>query len=418
MSSIDKAATSFIHDLDALREILPPVMAMAITIRRDAAKRHLDYLEEHGTFVREEEEDGAKNKVFHLDASQTREISRIEKQHLRSKTATTLLPRTFLVSFVSVYDAFLGRLITALLQEKPEVLNSSARQLTYKELKDFTDLDSARTHILEQEVESVLRESHFEQFKWLERTFDVKLRDGLSAWPIFIELTERRNLFVHCHGKVSSQYLRCCSDHKALPTGIGLGDTLEADNKYLVTAYKCLYEIGTKLSQVLWRKTKPDQLVQADEALNKICYELLVEEKYDLATRLLEFGVKTLPKHGSEVTKRIFVINLAQAYKFSGKAQECLDELSKMDWSACAEHFNLCVAVLKDDYALASQVMRSIGDSGSLSKQEYIDWPVFRKFRESDEFKEAFLEIFKEKPQTVQTVSEPPQPPTEDGPES
>lgn len=414
MSAIDKAASSFIHDLDALREILPPVMTMAIKIRKDSSKRHLEYLEEHGTFISEEEDLGVKNKVYNLDASRSREISRIEKQHLRSRTATKLLPRTFLVSFVSVYDAYLGRLITALLQEKPEVLNSSARQLTYKELKDFTDLEAARNHILEQEVESILRESHSEQFKWLERTFDVKLREGLSAWATFIELTERRNLFVHCHGKVSSQYLKCCGDHKALVAGIGLGDTLEADNKYLVGAYKCLYEIGVKLSQVLWRKTKPDQLLDADEALNKIAYELLVDEKYDLATRLLEFGVKTLPRHGSEVTKRIFVINLAQAYKFSGKEQECLDDLSKMDWSACTEQFNLCVAVLKDDFAGAAQIMLLIGVAGTISRQEYIDWPVFRKFRESDEFKDAYIQMFKETPHTVQTVSEAAQSPKDE----
>jgi hypothetical protein len=298
-----------------------------------------------------------------------------------------------LVSFVSTYDAFLGNLVRALFESKPEVLNSSGKQLTYKELVTFNDLVAAREHIVDCEVDSLLRKSHSEQFEWLEKTFDLKLREGLESWPVFIELTERRNLFVHCHGKASSQYLKVCADQKADTTGVAIGTTLDAKRPYLIDAYKCLYEIGVKLSQVLWRKLRPDEIAEADSALISIAFELLVLEKFDLANRLLKFATR-LPRHSSEANKRIFLVNLAQSYKFSGQQEKCLATLSTIDWSACSDNFAVCVAVLKDNYAEAATIMRRIGVDGQIKRHEYIDWPVFREFRKSEEFSAAYTEIF------------------------
>src|SRR5690606_26404612 len=114
-------------------------------------------------------------------------------------------PRSLLVSLVSHFDAYVGRLIRAIYLRKPELLNSSERKLSFEELVRYDSIEAVREFVIEKEVESVLRGSHVEQFRWMERTYDVPLTKGLDSWPLFVELMERRNLFVHTDGIVSSQ---------------------------------------------------------------------------------------------------------------------------------------------------------------------------------------------------------------------
>jgi len=398
VSSFQRAASSFAHDLDALREMLDPVMAIALHVSRGAAKKHLEELEKLGTLQSEE----GTTRIYEVPVEHMRQVDKIYRKNSRAATATKLLPRTFLVSFVSVYDAYLGRLIKVLLETTPEILDSSERQLAYKQLSAYASIEDARAGLIEAEVESVLRQSHCEQFKWLEGKFKLKLREGLASWPSFIELTERRNLFVHTHGVVSSQYISVCRTHGCAVESVTLGSTLEADKDYLIESYKCLYEIGIKLSQVLWRKLKSGEMQQADAALNRFAYDLLVDEKYDIATRLLEFAVKVLKRYSSDSYRRMFIVNLAQAYKFSGKEGLCKELVSKEDWSACSDDYSVCISVLKDEFGEAAKVMERIGISGPLRERDYIDWPIFRKFRESSEFRSAFKKIFGRDPMGTQ----------------
>ncbi len=389
MSPIRKATEAYINDLDALRGMIDPLIIVTELIGERVNEDHLKALEEHGEEI--DAEGQARN--FKIPPEHLQKVRQISRKNEQFRAAKQLMPRTFLVSFVSTYDAFLGNLIQALFEIKPEVLNSSGKQLTYKELVAFTSIDAARAHVVDSEVESLLRKSHSEQLDWIEKTFDIKLREGLDSWSNFIELTERRNLFVHCHGKVSAQYIKTCSEHGADISDVAIGKTLNAERDYLVGAYKCLYEIGVKLSQVLWRKLKPDELELADNALTSIAFELLVLEKYDLANRLLKFGVK-LPRHSSDAGKRIMLVNLAQSYKFMEIQEQCLSTLSTMDWSACSDDFALCVTVLKDNFQEAAKLMHKIGKEGAIKRHEYIDWPIFKEFRKSTEFTAAYTEIF------------------------
>jgi len=389
MSTIQKATESYINDLDALRGMIEPLMIVTEALGQTVDGEHLKALEQHGEEMAPE---GA-TRNFNIPPEHLQKIRHLGQKAAHYQTAKELLPRTFLVSFVSTYDAFLGNLVHALFDAKPEVLNSSGKQFTYKDLVSFTDIEAARTHVVNSEVESLLRKSHSEQFDWLEKTFDMKLREGLESWPTFIELTERRNLFVHCHGKASSHYLKVCRENKVNTTGVAVGTTLDANRQYLINAYKCLYELGVKLSQVLWRKLKPLELEAADDALISIAFELLVLEKYDIANRVLTFATK-LPKHSSEITTRIFLINLGQSYKFMDKQDQCLTVLNTMDWSACSYNFVICVAVLKDKFIEACEIMQRIGNQGSIKRHEYIDWPVFKEFRKSPEFGKTYAEIF------------------------
>jgi hypothetical protein len=68
--------------------------------------------------------------------------------------------------------------------------------------------------------------------------------------------------------------------------------------------------------------------------------------------------------------------------------------ISDEDWTACENKFKLAVAVLKDEFEKAAAVMRKVGKSGEVREEQYSNWPVFREFRKSSYFLEAYAEIF------------------------
>jgi hypothetical protein len=312
--------------------------------------------------------------------------------------AYQLVPGSFLVSLVSQFDGFLGRLIRQLFALKPEILNSSENTLTFSQMVAFGSIDAAKEYIVEKEIEAVLRKSHSEQFDWLEKKFGLVLRKNLESWPDFIEVTERRNLFVHANGVVSHQYLEVCANHSCkVEPGTKLGKQLSVNRKYFSGAHDCLLEIGVKLAQVLWRKLSGDDFSEADKSLITICYELLAEGRYRIARRLLDFGVETIKKHSGESRRLTLVVNRAQAYKWSGDEETARRIVNAEDWSALEPKFLLAQAVLLDDFAGATEIMKQIGgEHHQLGALAYREWPLFREIRKTPEFAAAFEEIFRE----------------------
>jgi hypothetical protein len=311
-----------------------------------------------------------------------------------------------LVNMISVFDAYIGRLLRGLLKTKPEILNASNRQLTYAQLSEFDTLDSARDFILEAEVDSILRSSHSEHFEWLENKLSMPLRKDLPSWPVFIEITERRNLFVHTDGVVNAQYLNICRRNKCdLKKDVTIGSRLIVDQSYFKCAYDCLIEIGVKLGQVVWRKILASDIKSADEYLISVCYDMLIIREYAIAEKLLVFAVYTLPRHFSEENNLIYKINLAIAYKWQGKEGDCIDLLNKIDFSALSDKFKLAECVLKGEFEQAGIFVRKIGSSSTPSKMDYREWPLFNKFRKSEEFKDAYKDVFGEPFQEVHVTS-------------
>lgn len=218
-------------------------------------KSFVDFVSTNNIEVIEKKEDSTTFKIEYEFYHEFNKLySRVESTALSCK----IVPRSFIVSLVSQFDAFFGRVMRTIFSIKPEILNLSEKNLTYSQLVKFSSLDEVKELIIEKEVETVLRKSHSEQFDWLENKLDMSLRKDLSIWPKFIELTERRNLFVHCNGIISSQYISVCSEHKVEHhTECKIGDSLSVTPEYFYDAYMCILEIGVKLAQVIWRKLQP-----------------------------------------------------------------------------------------------------------------------------------------------------------------
>ena len=380
----------FYKHIDAISDVLI-LMVMAMQEITKKSKENLTAFETENCEIIE---DGEERSVK-IPNAQYKDWKRLAKSYEHFNLSRVLLPRSLLVSLISQYDAYLGRLLRTIFLRRPEILNASEKKISFDALSQFPSIDSAREYILEKEVEAILRSSHSDQFKWMESTFGLPLTKGLASWPAFIELTERRNLFVHTDGVVSSQYIAVCKLYKcAIEEDVKEGTRLDVPQKYFRAAHSCIYEIGTKLGHVLWRKLFPDERAEADNHFIRSTYDLIENGKFDLAKSLLDFGCTEFKKYSSETAQLTMGVNRAQAYKWSGDDDRCRKIMRAVDWSAKSDEFRLADAVLAEDWPRAEKMMRRIGNSGPIDENEYRDWPLFRDFRKQPSFLEAYEEIF------------------------
>lgn len=374
--------------------MLPP-FAVAAAMLTQRVEEDIDkFIEQHGQDKVIEE---GKVSQFTVPVDHVGQYRLLCRKQADSGIFMGMLPKMSLVSLVSIYDVYLARLVRAMYRAKPEMLSGSNRQLTYTELSGFASLEDARDHILELEIDSLLRDSHTAQFEWLEGKLGIPLRKKLAAWPIFVEVTERRNLFVHTDGTVNAQYIAICKKAGAkLEEGCTTTTVLRVKPEYFSTACNAVAEIGVKLSQVIWRKLLPEDINSADSSLIDISYELLLQRNFDLAETILQFATKSPFKYACAENGLYLKVNLAIALKAQSKSEQCSKILDDIDWSALSDLFRIAAASLREEFDEAAAIMRRIGPEGKPNKAAYQDWPLFHWFRKSEQFKAAYQDVFGE----------------------
>ena len=389
------AIDNFILEIDALAESLPLVLGL-VEMKLISHSKKLDkFLDEN----KGEDENG--ESLFRIPLDKFNEFNNINKEQKSSKAAYSILPRNFVVSLVSQYDAYLGELYRALFQIKPELAFLLEKEFTFQEILKYSDLDELKDFVIEKDIENLLRKSHFEQLTTLENRIkkhtgkEFTLTTNLPILPTFIEVTERRNLFVHCNGIISRNYLENCSKHKVPNISkLEVGHQLEVEPEYFGRAFQAVFEIGVKLGQVLWRKFLPESSEQADINVNNLCFELIQSGYYDLAYVILKFITEEIPNKSSAKLKKTMIINKALACYLLNDKKKCARILKSEDWTIGIQ-FQLAVAVLNENYEEATKLMIKIGpNDDDFDASNYQEWPLFIKFRETDEFKSTFKEIF------------------------
>lgn len=390
----------FLKHIDSIKDTLPMYMLLALPYTKKSAEAFDKFLKNNVKEIKTDKE--GTNILIRSDESQLFET--LEKNAAISMLATKIVPESLFVSLISQYDAYLNRLLRIIFEIEPKILNSSDRNITFSQLVEYKNIQNARDYIVEREIDTVLRKSHSDQFDYLERISGIELRKNLPIWEIFVEMTERRNLFVHCDGKISNQYIDNCNLKN--DKNFTIGERLSVSPEYFSTAYRCLYEISVKLTHTLWRKFLSSDLQNADNELNYVCYSLINNKAYDLADIILQFAHEQ-KKQFNNITENIFTINFALSKHLNNKQKEAKELLEKKDWSACSDEFKLAFEVINENYNAAYSLMKKIGKNGNVNEVEYKTWPLFKKIREKKEFKKTYKEIFKEDYSIMETPRRP-----------
>jgi len=392
----------FIRHIESIKDTYPMTLLLLNPYQKRTNQKMVKFMEDNVEEI--EDEDG--EKMFAIKFEQHRLYESLSKNAEISSLAIKTIPESLFVALISQYDAFFNRLLRALFELQPEYLNNSERTINFSQLVEFTSIEDAREYVIEKEVETVLRKSHTAHFEYLETKLSMPLRKNLPVWQKFIEITERRNLFVHCDGIVSSQYIKVCKENKCKIGEIKVNDTQSVPLEYFNESYECLYEIATKLTHTLWRKLIKSDLKSADGKLNEICYDLMSSKQYKLADIMLEFSCAQT-KHFDDAISNIFTVNKALSQYLQKNKKKAKEIINAKDWSASSDDFKLAHLALTDDFEGCFLLMKKMGSDGEVDKENYMTWPLFTELRQKEEFKTIFKELFGEE-YTVLEIPERP----------
>ncbi len=310
-----------------------------------------------------------------------------------------------IVLLVSQFDEFVAELLRVVYGSNRERLKGSGRTLSYDDFLAASSLDEIFASFIDREIDKIFRQSHSMVIDYLDEHFKIGIIEHFAKYPSFIEITERRNLIVHSGGVVTPQYLSACEKAglpKAAVPCAGAHLVLEAG--YFKEACRVFFEIGLRVGQAVLRRAFPEHLAEADLCLNDVGFDMLREERCDLASIVFEFALGMPCKLVStDRFQKMFRVNLAIAYKWGGRPEKVEEVLSAVDWSASEAKFKLACCVLRDEFDRAASLVLELGRS--IPQRDYATWPLFRGFRNSPQFQRAFRKVYR-KPFIAQAISE------------
>ncbi len=156
---------------------------------------------------------------YTVPIDKTDEFEGIVRDLHKADTVNSIIPRSLLVELISQFDVLVSRLIKVFIDLAPNrVLVEKQiifpKSISFKDLMGFSSIEAVQETIMNDIIDKIMRESHSQQIKEIEKLFGVDLPNkDQRFWSNFIEITERRNLFVHTNGLVSEQYLRVCKEN-------------------------------------------------------------------------------------------------------------------------------------------------------------------------------------------------------------
>lgn len=329
-----------------------------------------------------------------------REFKTLSRKLNRAKQALVLVPPSYLVSLVSLFDSFYAGLVRNIYNLSPQKLQESKMTFLYRDLQNLDSIKEVKRIIVDKKIEDLLRASHIEQFKWLAEAMGVKTLTKFDEWKDFIEITERRNLFVHSNGIVSSQYIKVCKQQSDIESHVQVGIQLTVDSPYFSKACEVFCKTAVMLSQMLARtlyiKNEANDIQEIDKNLIGIVFDLIVEKKYKMAISISKFALNDKFKHFDN-DKFFIILNLAQALKWDGQVEECMKLLNEQDCTAWKIELLIPKYALVGAFEEAYEKMIELGNKNKvLTAAAYREWPIFQEIRKEDKFSITFTEIFGE----------------------
>jgi hypothetical protein len=302
--ALARLTEGFVTSMNSLEKTLSLVMG-EVSRHHSRAHRRFDEFVARGT-CEVFEEDGRKA-IQPKSHDYCQEFTELRAGLDMSHVATRIVPRSFLVALVSQYDSFIRSFFRSILLAKPDLMKGSHGTLEISRLLTFDAIPDAYQWVIEEEMDDLMRQSHPTQFEYLETRFNIAKWEQDPLWRAFIEVTERRNLFVHTDGFVSNQYLEVCRKNSVNIGEINEGDELDVTPDYFRHAYEMLLEMGIKVSQILWRKQFPEQAKESDRSISNTTYDLLMTKRYGLARNLLGFATTRLKNRHFTMKKNCFI---------------------------------------------------------------------------------------------------------------
>jgi hypothetical protein len=303
------------------------------------------------------------------------------------------LSSSMLLMMSAHFDSFVGNMIRAIFELRPEKREVLQRGISFADLDGVSSLGAARALLVEKEIETILRRRRTEQLEWFVSQCGMNPLDD-SLISEFADVSALRNVIAHHGGRITNKVaVGIHGRESSLLSRYPVGSQVYITEDDLSAIHDTLFLVSIAISQGIWHEIRPDQSEEADAVFHLVTYTLLALDEFKLAQRTLLIGTRFQEKMGEEYRLRN-LINLAQAYKWGGDPRKCEKTLDSEDWSQHDESFRLAAAALKDDWAGAARMMKACIQKNLMDRTSFKSWPLFREFRQTQEYREVYDEAF------------------------
>ena len=189
------------------------------------------------------------------DQSIANDVRRLSGVAERIARAHIMFRRQSIVLLVSRLDEFTASILKIVYGAFPDRLKDRSKLLHFNEFIGAKSIGEIQDHFIESEIDDLLRQSHLDQIEYIDKQFKIGLEQDFSLLPDFIEIAQRRHLFVHTGGIINRHYIDLCNRAKYKSNNKkNLGEELHVSEEYFKKAVKIIYELGLLIGQGITRR--------------------------------------------------------------------------------------------------------------------------------------------------------------------
>lgn len=313
--------------------------------------------------------------------------------------AASSIYRANLGALIAEFDFLMLRLLTNICKDFPSVLVADSETITAGTLRAGKTFDVWEQEQLEKKISSKLRESHSDIVQWiLTDIAEVKDISSVTKSPFyrdFIEVCQRRHLFIHNGGIVNEDYRSKCIAAGINPDKIAkVGTHLSIDPNYLRSAAARVYLVGAFVLHLAFQNRYKENKKFSFRALLSASHDFLLSDLTKMAERVIDFAEFRSKEFDTE-TRLKFGINRALTKLFDPKLsvedqnEQASKVLRKYDWSVVDPILKLALACTKRDFSDIINLAIAANKAGL----RYQDAKCFCVFREARDIK-GFMDCF------------------------
>lgn len=140
----------FLNEVGSRKNMLPTFAHAAELLTKNIDKQ-LDKIIEHHAYEKTYDEESGNLISYAIPEEYNSRHRVLAKSCHHAIIFADLLPKMTLVSLVSLFDAYLARLIRNMLKLRPEILNGSDKPLTYAQIVNFESVEAVREYMINSE---------------------------------------------------------------------------------------------------------------------------------------------------------------------------------------------------------------------------------------------------------------------------
>lgn len=388
--------TSYIDYLLKQECSIPSALLQFNKMYDESKSELLSFIDANGLAKEDEEEVGTSTTSLNIPLDKIAEYDRLYKNVQNIVSVSSSLLETQFVDIVTQFDSFLQNLMRCIYKAHPEINKNSDKTITYKELFDYGSIDSIKDGLVESILDELFRGSHKKILEHLTKITKVDVQKLMpELFQQLIEITERRNIFIHCRGIVSGQYVRVCKENKVAII-VNEGDRLTIDESYFKSSIETLFVLSVNIGYLIWKKqVKADKAV-SDRFLLNTCDSLIMLNEQKIVIEIIDLLYSHADNDMHTVNRHLLKMYWILAHKQLGDAAKMNEGLSE-DWSSVSSMITMILDILRDDIPSAIVQMKHIGNDTNIIKKEMYSCSVLlNNMVNHPDFQTAFQDIYGE----------------------